>query len=386
MPVKPPFTIVIYKDFFSNGRGAGRATAALANALVNRGFTVHVITRQLSHEPLFVTFKSDVCLHFYPIQKAWKGKLLLNKILLRTRLGMNLLEQVFPQFDILRERSAQLQLLVSTLHPDIVIAAGTNESVELMHHTPSPLAIPWVQMFHVYPPVCFKKNKYQRVRRLERTLRTAAACQVLLPSHEQALRPYTSAPIAVIGNALPYAPKHPLPQFTSRNRHMVYVAYFSKDKNHAMLLRAFARLTRSDAWILDLYGSGTPQEEQQLHAQVEALGIASRVRFMGITTNVRSIFEQAGICVYPSRVEGFGLALAEAMWFGLPCVGFRNAPGVNELIQNGDTGLLAEEFTAESFAVQLQRLIDNPSLRERLGESASRFVRARYTEDVVFGA
>ena len=153
--------------------------------------------------------------------------------------------------------------------------------------------------------------------------------------------------------------------------------YFTKDKNHLELLEAFARLARAEAWTLDLYGSGSPEWERRIRARVERLRLGGRVRFFGVTRTPRAILSRASICAYPSKVEGFGLALAEAMWCGLPCVGFADAPGVNGLLTHEANGLLAEPGP-EAFARQLQRLIDDPGLRTRLGACAARTVRQAY--------
>jgi len=74
------------------------------------------------------------------------------------------------------------------------------------------------------------------------------------------------------------------------------------------------------------------------------------------------------------------------MWCGLPCVGFREAPGVCDLIRHEETGLLAPTFAPADFAEQLQRLVDHPELRAELGERASRAVRNAYAQEVVWRA
>jgi glycosyltransferase involved in cell wall biosynthesis len=103
---------------------------------------------------------------------------------------------------------------------------------------------------------------------------------------------------------------------------------------------------------------------------------------MGITLTPRPVLLRAGICAFPSKVEGFGLALAEAMWCGLPCVGFKDSPGVNELITHEANGLLAE-VGPEAYAAQLQRLIDDADLRERLGAAAARTARRTWSQAAI---
>lgn len=374
-----PATLAVYKDFLRSGRGADRAVAAFANAMAARGHAVHVITQQRPEEPLSVTFGAAVTCHHVPMSRIRSAAGFLNKLLLRTAMGARLL-RALPWVDLMRETSRRLQACLRELRPDIVVSAGANECVELTYA--GPLGAPLVQMFHVYPPTCFAKNKYQRVARLRAALPQVAECQVLLPSHRATLRPYTQAPVAVIGNAIDWPPDEPLPECAARAKVIVYVAYFTKDKNQLALLEAFAHL-RAEGWQLHLYGTGTPAWEQRLRARAAALGIAERVRFFGVTRTPRVVLRQASICAFPSLTEGFGLALAEAMWCGLPCVGFQGAPGVSELIAHEANGLLAEG-SSEAFAAQLQRLVDDPGLRERLGTTAAKTIRATYAAQRVW--
>ena len=374
-------TIAIYKDVFRTGRGADRATAALANHLAEQGYAVHLFAQE---EPTSVTFSRAVSCHCVKPRKHPLWKRFVNKLLLRSKAGEKLLRLHLPRLDILREFSRNLRERIAESGAELVISAGTNECVELTYGG-GKLNAPLVQMFHVYPPTCFGKNKYQRVARLKAALRYVDTCQVLLPSHAQTLKPYLSAPIVAIGNALSL-PMEELPAVETREKVIVYVAYFNKNKGHAALLEAFAMLKGAEAWTLELYGSGTPEWEQRLRQQVERLHLTERVRFCGVRDDLYHRLTTAGICAYPSYTEGFGLALVEAMWCGLPCVGFREAPGVCDLIRHEETGLLAPTFAPADFAEQLQRLVDHPELRAELGERASRAVRNAYAQEVVWRA
>lgn len=370
----PKATIALYKDFLRTGRGADRATAALANALAARGYDVRVITQQGAREPLSVTFAPGVTCHRVRPVSLRSVAAFVNKLLLRTRLGARIL-RLFPALDLMRRTSRRVQAVLAAIRPDLILSSGSNECVELTYA--GPLPAPLIQLFHVYPPTCFASNKYRRADRFRAALPLAAECQVLLPAFRDLLRPYTQAPVAAIGNAIDWPADEPLPDPAGREKTIVYVAYFTKDKNHLQLIEAFARLRRAEDWTLCLYGSGRPEWERRLRAKAQAEGVAGRVRFFGVTRTPRPILLRAGICAYPSRVEGFGLALAEAMWCGLPCVGFADAPGVSGLLAHEANGLLAAPGP-EAFAGQLQRLVDDPALRARLGAHAAQTVRHAY--------
>ena len=73
--------------------------------------------------------------------------------------------------------------------------------------------------------------------------------------------------------------------------------------------------------------------------------------------------------VMPSRKEGWGLAVVEAAKHAVPTVGY--SFGLRDSVGHGRTGLLAD--TPEELAVQLQKILDDDSLRAQLGAGARKF-------------
>ena len=374
--------LAIYKDVMTSGRGADRATGALANALAERGVEVHLLTQAPEEgKALSVAFGPQVRVHLVAVMPRRGLRWRVNKLLMKSAWGAQLLRKWLPGCDWVLQASRRLRAELAAIAPEGVLSAGSNELIELMAEE----ALPWpvIQMFHVYPPTCFGKNKEQRVARLKAAMAQVVASQVLLPSFRMLLTPYTAAPVVAIGNAVVFGGVGAAPE--AREKQVAYVAYFTKDKNHEALLEAFARLERAEGWTLELYGSGTAAWEARLRAKAEALGIAGRVHFNGVVAKPAEVLSLAAICAYPSRVEGFGMALVEAMGAGCACVGFADAPGVNELIEPGRTGLLAEPGVA-GFAAALQRLVDDAALRAQLGQAAARTVRERWSSETIWRA
>jgi glycosyltransferase involved in cell wall biosynthesis/GT2 family glycosyltransferase/predicted SAM-dependent methyltransferase len=98
---------------------------------------------------------------------------------------------------------------------------------------------------------------------------------------------------------------------------------------------------------------------------------AQRVTFAGAVPD-EVLFQHYADCdvfCAPSRYESFGLVLTEAMAFGKAVVGSR-AGGMQEVVEDGVTGLLAEPGDAASLAEQLRSLVVEPDLRARLGTAA----------------
>jgi len=92
------------------------------------------------------------------------------------------------------------------------------------------------------------------------------------------------------------------------------------------------------------------------------------------------------IYAFPSitRNEAFGIALAEAMYCGLPAVTF-NIPfsGVNWLCLNGETGLESENSNVQALADSINRLLADDELRKKLGENATRRIIGNFTVEAI---
>jgi glycosyltransferase involved in cell wall biosynthesis len=88
---------------------------------------------------------------------------------------------------------------------------------------------------------------------------------------------------------------------------------------------------------------------------------------------------RADIVVRPSLTEGMPLTILEAM-SSRRCVLASAIPANAELVRDGETGMLHRPGDAEDLAAQLQRLIENDELRERLADAAVNTARA-YTWD-----
>lgn len=98
-----------------------------------------------------------------------------------------------------------------------------------------------------------------------------------------------------------------------------HVGRFHNQKNHSFLLEIFAELAaqRSDAKLL-LVGNGPL--EQQLREQVQALGIAEKVIFAGVRSDIPQILSAMDVFVFPSLYEGMPNTVIEAQATGLPCI------------------------------------------------------------------
>lgn len=143
-----------------------------------------------------------------------------------------------------------------------------------------------------------------------------------------------------------------------------------KEKGHDVLIEAFARLATLYPDI-DLLIVGEGPQRGALENLVAALGLTGRVRMPGAAKNPFPVLSQAKAFVLPSRFEGFPNALAEAMALGLPCVatGFS---GVEDIIRDGDNGLIVPNENPEAMAQAMATLLQYPDRAASMGQSAKR--------------
>ena len=146
----------------------------------------------------------------------------------------------------------------------------------------------------------------------------------------------------------------------------------SVQKGMDKLVEAFAIVAdRHPAWDLVIVGDGPA--EADLRNLAVARGISGRVRLTGPIHNVFQQYVESNLFVLPSRWEGFPNALAEALAHGLPAVGFRDTPGVAQLIKHGETGWLADGSGDElALAKVLDEAMGSNPERANRGANASR--------------
>jgi glycosyltransferase involved in cell wall biosynthesis len=147
---------------------------------------------------------------------------------------------------------------------------------------------------------------------------------------------------------------------------VVYVGRLAPEKNLSALVDACSGAVNQ----LQLIGSGPETDALKLRAEKQK----TNVKFLGNIGNhaLPAILNAADVFVLPSLYEGHPKSLLEAMACGLAVIGTR-VPGIQELIRDGETGLLCEP-DATSIKSAIQRLSSDANLRAQLGQSARQFV------------
>jgi glycosyltransferase involved in cell wall biosynthesis len=146
---------------------------------------------------------------------------------------------------------------------------------------------------------------------------------------------------------------------------LIAVGRLQAPKDAVTLVRALAALRdRPFEAVLVCDGPDRPAVEEE----VRRLGLESAVELLGERDDVPELLGTADVFVLSSNSEGLPLSILEAMAAGLPVVA-SNVGGVSEVVLDGDTGLLVPPGDAQSFAAAIERLLEDPVLRGRLGEA-----------------
>jgi glycosyltransferase involved in cell wall biosynthesis len=141
-------------------------------------------------------------------------------------------------------------------------------------------------------------------------------------------------------------------------------------------MQALAGLKDLD-WQWQIAGDGPEMED--LQALAKKLDLTTRVTFHGWQSREELIqcYRTSDVFLFPSRHEGMPNAVLEAMASGLPVVATRIA-GNEELVVDGETGVLVESEDIEAVRSALRRLIKDAALRQKMGAASRRRVEEFY--------
>jgi glycosyltransferase involved in cell wall biosynthesis len=136
-------------------------------------------------------------------------------------------------------------------------------------------------------------------------------------------------------------------------------------KDHATLLRAVSLLILSGRSVqLVIVGDGPTRAS--LESLADTLPLGKCVHFLGMRDDVSQLLPAFDIFALSSLSEGYSLALVEAAAAGLPIVATR-VGGNADIVAHGKTGLLVETGDASALAGALEKLVDDATLRQRMG-------------------
>jgi glycosyltransferase involved in cell wall biosynthesis len=270
----------------------------------------------------------------------------------------------------------QIKRIVAARNPDIVQTHNVKSHFFLrwsgVWHERA-----WLAFHHGYTAEDFKMRCYNAANRwslraarhvvtvcgpfVEQLVRQGVRRESITVLHNS-VQPYQTARPAAIHEARALVPA---PEGTPI---IVSIGRLSREKGHVDLLGALAMVrTAGVAFHAVFVGEGV--ERERIEAVRARLGLQKQVTLAGLQHDVRPYYAMAQIAVMASHSEGSPNALLEAMAAGLPIVATR-AGGIPEIATHEETALLVETRQPKAIAQAIQRLLEDPALRERLSTQA----------------
>ena len=168
---------------------------------------------------------------------------------------------------------------------------------------------------------------------------------------------------------------------TTSYKRVITIGRYSFEKGYDLLLKVWSIVEKKlSDWQLDIFAMGDPTPYVKM---MDDLSIdKKRCHLNSSVVDVEDEYMKSSILVQPSRTEGFGLVIVEAMSCGLPVVSFDCENGPRSIITNGEDGFLIPPFDVEMFANSLMRLMSDDDLRKSMGEKGKQNSQ-RYDIDIV---
>ena len=168
---------------------------------------------------------------------------------------------------------------------------------------------------------------------------------------------------------------------TCDQKRIIAVGSFTPAKGMDQLLHAFGQIAHKHPdWVLDIYGSG--QDHGLLLQLIEKYNLAKQVTIHEPCANIADKLLESSIYAFPSRSDGFGLVITEAMECGLPTVAMDCECGPREIV-TPQTGIVVPDKDIDAFARALEALMVDEELRYRMGKAAQVEVARFYPENIM---
>ena len=356
--------------------GAEKVFCSFANAMVNRGHDITALC--FDYEEGVPNYPLDERVKFTNVGQGIKPPFYLSRFAINLRSlsfndGKRRDKRVFLQNVF---KGKYLISAIQQSKPDVIVCFQT-EAAHLV--LSSKITAPVVLMSHNETGVFLPKNMPPCIKE---SLRNVSTIQALMPQYvEEIKKQISETQVVYIPNFVPQRE-----DLANRASHVIVNSgRIAFQKHQELLVDAFSLVANKyPDWIVKIWGGNDldPERVKTMQDRINSLGMKKRILLCGVTKDIFAELKKASIFAFPSRHEGFSMALTEAMAVGLPSVGCKNCSSVSELIRDGVNGFLCED-NPQDFARGLSQLMDCEELRIRLGDAAKEDMRA-YAPEVVW--
>jgi glycosyltransferase involved in cell wall biosynthesis len=165
---------------------------------------------------------------------------------------------------------------------------------------------------------------------------------------------------------------------------VLFLGQFKYRKGFDLLVKAMPAVIKRFPEARFIFPGHSPVHKDDLLQLLDEGGVRGYAQLPGFVSEREkaALFLSSEVYVLPTRYEGFGIPLIEAMSAGCPVVS-SDIPVINEIIKDGQTGLLFEYNNHEKLAEVLVHILENPLLRHKLAENGRREAEKYYTPRVI---
>lgn len=174
----------------------------------------------------------------------------------------------------------------------------------------------------------------------------------------------------------------PTKKSTLEEKEIITMSRLDYGKKNDDIIKAFAK-TNYQNWHLSILGDGS--EYENLSSLIKELHLENNVSLEGYIPKekLEGYLLNSSIFLMASLTEGLPMVLLEAMSYGLPCIAYETASGVNDIIDNGKNGYVIKERNEELYVKKLQSLMDDATLRKKMSKEALEKVKCFSKENIV---
>lgn len=240
----------------------------------------------------------------------------------------------------------------------------------------------WISWEHFNYYYHFRKNHH--LRKAARRLAARFSDQLVVLSEED--KGYYQKNLTLrcgitrIYNPNPYEDREP----KQTGEPIIFAAgRLTKVKGFDLLIKSWELLEEKyPEWTVLIAGDG--EDKEKLKQEIKSAGL-QHFHLIGNVSGIEQYYQKAELFVLPSRDEGFGMVLLEAMDYSLPAVSYACKAGPGEIIINAENGFLVEPENIEMFAEKMEILMADSKMRRQMGqrarESTNRFNREKILDE-----
>lgn len=347
--------ICLFINALHNSGGTERIITLLANGLTNIDYEVHIVTILKTSEPFFQLNDKinlvSLCNHESLTSELERLKII---FALRKYLQSNEIKTIIAVDSLLCIYSLPAVLFTNIRH------------------------ICW-EHFN------FKIDLGVKARRLARQLSGLLSDEIVVLSEKdkkfwQEKLLFKKSKLRVIYNASQFHITNN--DYPADSKNIISVGRLTDQKGFDLLLQAWKKVHNEfPDWTLTIIGSGPKKDS--LEQLATKLSLNKSIKFIAATQNITDYYQSCGFLCLPSRYEGFGLVLIEAMSFGVPAIAFDCDCGPSEILDM-ENGILVPNENIKIFAESLRLMISQKSLRVNMSNNAklkaNAFTSEKFTE------